>query len=194
MENSGVLRAAPLLALISTLGLVACGGGVAVNSDYDPGADFASYQSYAWAERSESGDDDPRVYNAITMQRVRTAVDRALAAKGYSEATGGAPDFYVAWHGAIEGKMSYQTINSHYGYGWGWYGGMGVGTSSTYVNEWDEGTLLVDIIDAGRNELVWRGTATGTVEPELTPAESQARLDDAAAKLLQTFPPDVTGG
>jgi hypothetical protein len=71
---------------------------------------------------------------------------------------------------------------------------MGVGTSSTYVNEWDEGTLLVDIIDAGRNELVWRGTATGTVEPELTPAESQARLDDAAAKLLQTFPPDVTGG
>jgi hypothetical protein len=193
MEDSRVTRAGWALALVSTVGVGACGGGVAVNSDYDPGADFASYSTYAWAERTDRGDDDPRVYNAITMQRVKTAVDRALGAKGYTEASGAA-DFYVAWHGAIEGQMSYQTINSHYGYGWGWYGGMGVGTSNTYVNEWDEGTLLVDIVDAGTNQLVWRGTATGTVEPDLSPQESQARLDDAAAKLLQTFPPEGTGG
>ncbi len=191
MEILGLLRATRALALVSTLALLACGGGVSVNTDYDPGADFGSYRTYAWADRTESGDDDPRVYNAITMGRVRTAVDRALAAKGYSQATGGGVDFYVAWHGAIEGRMSYQTINSHYGYGWGWYGG--VGTSTTYVNEWDEGTLLVDIVDASSNQLVWRGTATGTVEPELSPVESQARLDDAAAKLLGTFPPDPTG-
>lgn len=193
MEISGIPRVGAVLTLASALVLVACGGGVTVSSDYDPGVDFARYGTYAWAERTETGDDDPRVYNSITMQRVRTAVDRALAAKGYGEADEGA-DFYVAWHGAIEGRMSYQTINSHYGYGWGWYGGMGVGTSNTYVNEWDEGTLLVDIIDAGTNQLVWRGTATGTVERNLSPQESQARLDDAAAKLLQTFPPEGAGG
>ena len=53
--------------------------------------------------------------------------------------------------------MSAATISAHYGYGWGWYGS---GRTNTYVNEWDEGTLLVDIVDAASNELVWRGSVT----------------------------------
>ena len=28
------------------------------------------------------------------------------------------PDLYVAWHGAITGKMRYETISNDYGYGW----------------------------------------------------------------------------
>jgi hypothetical protein len=187
MTNSRTSRLASFTA--SALALVAlggCGGGIDVQSDYDPGADFDRFSTYTWAVRTNAGNDDPRVYNAITRQRVKTAVNRALQAKGYTEeATDG--DFLVAWHGAIEGRMSYQTINSHYGYGWGWYGGVGV--SNTYVNEWDEGTLLVDIVDARTNELVWRGTATGTIDQNRTPEQAQADLDDAARKLLASFPP-----
>ncbi len=162
-----------------------------MSTDYDPGVDFASYETFAWAERTPSGDDDPRVYNRVTMQRVRTAVERALRAKGFQQVES-EPDFYVAWHGAIEGRMSTQTINSHYGYGWGWYGGMGV--SNTYVNEWDEGTLLVDIVDAASNDLVWRGTATGTIEETRTPEEAQAELDLATRELLRDFPPGPAEG
>ena len=168
--------------------LVACGGGTSVTSDYDPSADFSSYQTYSWAERTPAGDDDPRVYNSVTMRRVRTAVERALGDKGF-EKVDSSGDFMVAWHGALEGRMSYRTINGHYGYGWGWYGGMGA--SSTYVNEWDEGTLLVDLIDGRSNELVWRGSATGTVDQgESTPVEAQRMLDEAASRLLETFPPE----
>jgi hypothetical protein len=178
--------------LTRTLGLavillpLGCGGGVDVNTDYDPGADFASFSTYTWAVRTNTGDDDPRVYNRVTAQRVKTAVDRALRAKGYTE-EGTDGDFLVAWHGAIEGQMSYQTITSHYGYGWGWYGD--VGMSRTYVNEWDEGTVLVDIVDANSRELVWRGTATGTVQQRSSPQQAQADLDAAAKQLLSDFPP-----
>lgn len=183
-RSASFLSAAGLLTA-----LMGCGGGVDVHTDYDPGVDFSSLRTYAWAQRTPTGDDDPRVFNRLTEQRVQTAVDRALAAKGYTK-TSEDPDFLVAWHGAIEGRMSYQTIGTNYGYGWGWYGGMG--TTSTYVNEWDEGTLLVDIVDAASDDLVWRGTATGTLPRNRRPEEVQATLDRAAAQVLEDFPPGAT--
>ena len=81
------------------------------------------------------------------------------------------------------------TINNHYRYGWGWYGGMGMGTSRTYVNEWDEGTVLIDIIDARSNSLVWRGTATAELRASRDAEQAQRRLDEILTKLLERFPP-----
>ena len=175
--------------LLGGLAVATCSG-VTYSRDFDPTANFSDYRSYAWAERTPTGDDDPRVYNDIVKSRVQLAVDQALAAKGYQKVTGN-PTFYVAWHGAIEGQMSTTTINDHYGYGWGWYGpGMGVSSSRTYVNEWDEGTLLVDIIDATSNELVWRGSAQAEVNRSSRGRdEDQGRLNEIVAKILEQFPP-----
>ena len=101
--------------------LMSCGGGLQVDTDFDPQANFASMRTYAWAQRTPTGEDDPRVYNAITAGRIKTAVDNALQTKGLRQVSS-SPDVYVAWHGAINGKMSYETISNDYGYGWGRYG------------------------------------------------------------------------
>lgn len=178
-----------------TLGITAatiagCGAGVQYNSDYDPTADFSDIRTYQWAQRTPTGDDDPRVYNDITMRKVRFAVDQALQAKGMQMVNAN-PDVLVAWHGAINGKMSLQTVSSHYGYGYGWYGygGMGMGASTTYVNEWDEGTLLVDIIEGGKRELIWRGSAQAELKKRQDPQEGQEFLNDVVARMLADFPP-----
>jgi len=185
-----------------TLGVAAamvagCGASVEYNSDYDPTADFSNIRTYQWAQRTTSGDDDPRVYNDITMRKVKYAVDQALEAKGMRMVSNN-PDVYVAWHGAINGKMSLQTVSSNYGYGYGWYGygGMGMGTSTTYVNEWDEGTLLVDIIEGRKKELIWRGSAQAELKKRQDPQEGQAYLNDVVVKMLAGFPPydDPAGG
>jgi hypothetical protein len=181
-------RAATLL--LGGLAIAACSG-VKYSSDFDPTADFSDYRAYAWAERTPTGDDDPRVYNDIVKRQVQYAVDQALAAKGYQKVTSNA-HFYVGWHGAIDGRMSTTTINDHYGYGRGWYGPtMGVSTSRTYVNEWDEGTLLVDIIDATSDQLVWRGSAQAEVNKSSRGSEEdQRRLNEIVAKMLEQFPPN----
>ncbi len=170
-RNSGI-------AVALLVGVTACGGGLSVRSDYDPSADFSAYRTYSWAQRVPSGDDDPRVYNAIVAGRIQTAVNVALQAKGL-ELTESNPDFLVGWHGAIEGKVSYTTFHDSYGYGWGWYdpfygyGGPRITTTRTY-----------------RNELVWWGTAQGTIDrKERPPAEEQRRYNDAVAQLLAAFPP-----
>jgi len=180
----------------SALLVAGCGGGLQIDTDYNPQADFASVETYGWAQRTASGQDDPRVYNAITEGRVRNAIDAALQAKGLRLVTS-SPDVWVAWHGAIQGKMSYETISNDYGYGWGRYGyggrgGMTMGTTSsrTTAREWDEGTLLIDIIDAGSDELMWRAVGQAKLsETQRTPEEAQTRANDVAVQMLADFPP-----
>lgn len=185
--------------------LVAGCGGLQIDVDYNPQADFSAMQTYAWAQRTPSGDDDPRVYNAIVAGRIKSAIDGALQAKGL-RLVSSSPDVWVAWHGAIEGKMSYETISDDYVYDWGWYGyengyengydrgrpPMLIGTtiSRTTAQEWDEGTLLIDIIDSSTEELVWRSVGQARLsQVTRTPEEAQTRANEVAMKMLAEFPP-----
>ncbi len=179
--------------LVTAAFLAGCGGGLQVDTDFDPQADFASMRTYAWAQRTPTGEDDSRVYNAITAGRIKTAVDNALQAKGLRQVSS-SPDVYVAWHGAINGKMSYETISNDYGYGWGRYGrggwGVGATTSRTEVREWDEGTLLIDFIDAGTEELVYRTVGQAKLsQAQRTPQEAQEVANEVVLKMLADFPP-----
>ena len=86
------------------------------------------------------------------------------------------------------------TNTGGYGYG-GWYGGYrgygGYGYGgSTYVSYYEEGALVIDIIDWQEKELSFRGTATGTLsKSEKTPEESQADIDELVTNILAKFPP-----
>ena len=51
------------------------------------------------------------------------------------------------------------------------------------------GTLNLDFYDVTLKKQVWRGEATKTLQPPKDPAEGQAKIDKAVAKLLKNFPP-----
>ncbi len=188
-----MIRRNVISSLATAAFLAGCGGGLQVDTDFNPQVDFASMETYAWAQRTPTGDDDPRVYNAIVAGRLKRAVDNALQAKGFREVSS-SPDVYVAWHGAINGKMRYETISNNYGYGWGRYGRggwhMGATSSRTEVREWDEGTLLIDIIDPSTEELVYRTVGQAKLsEARRTPQEAQAKANEVVLKMLADFPP-----
>ncbi len=186
-----------LMGGVLALTLAGCGG-VTVQSDYDPRADFASLKTYQWTEKVPAEQKDPRVYNAIIENRVKTAVNNALGAKGYQEVTSGTPDFYLTWHGTIDQKQSLQTVGNNYGWGTGWYGagwggwGMGMTTTTTYVNEWEEGTVVVGFFDPKTNEMIWWGSAQAELDEKKSPQKAQEDADKAAVKLLETFPPGAS--
>ncbi len=186
-----------LMGGVLALTLAGCGG-VTVQSDYDPRVDFASLKSYQWTEKLSTEKKDPRVYNAIIENRVKTAVNNALGAKGFQEITSGTPDFQVAWHGTIDQKQSLQTVGNNYGWGTGWYGagwggyGMGMTTSTTYVDTWEEGTVVVGIFDPKTNEMIWWGSAQAELNEKKSPEKGQEDANKAAVKLLETFPPGAS--
>lgn len=186
------MRITGLMNVLFALALVGCSGGMDISSDWDPEADFSNLKTYQFADRVSTADDDPRIFNDITVQRVRTALNYALQARGYELVTSGEPDFKVGWHGSIDKKMNMETVHNDYNYnttGWVSPHDPRAPQSKTYVNEWEEGTLIIDIIDPKKNELMWRGTGTALVDENVSAEKDQSNLNDAVVKILKAFPP-----
>jgi hypothetical protein len=57
------------------------------------------------------------------------------------------------------------------------------------VYEYQQGTVIVDLIDAQKQELVWRGTVTGVLESNPTPEKMDKNANAAMAKLFSQYPP-----
>lgn len=168
-----------------------------VRYDYDPKVNFTGLKTYAWLDEPKKPTGDPRIDdNAILKSRVHTAVDSALAARGFSKVETD-PDFLVAYHVSLDRRQSVQTLNSYYGYGPGWGYGYGsyyrpgywTGPPETYVYEYEEGTLILDIVNPESKELMWRGSAQDEVRFKSSPEKDQTQLDQAVTEMLENFPP-----
>lgn len=173
-------------AAVATASLAGCSG-MTVRSDFNPQADFSRYSTYAWLPTPQTG--NPRVDNALVEGRIKTAVDQTLADKGYRQVPADQATFWVGYHLSVEGRMDVTTVNSYYGYGWGpWY--YGPGYQDTHVRYYDQGMLLIDVVDAQAKELAWRGTAEAEVRPDMSPEQRQQRVNEAVSKILARFPPN----
>ena len=157
--------------------LFACSS-VSTNFDYDTSYDFSKLKSYRWADIPSRAEANP-----LIVQRAGAAVEAQLKAKGYVPAEG-QPDFLVATHVGRQSKIQV----TEWGYGYGpraaWYGGGGVD-----VYQYEEGSLIVDIVDARTKQLAWRGTATAVIDPDATPEERTERINEAVSKVFEDFPP-----
>ena len=178
-------RARVTLALLSALALAACSS-VTVNQDWDPNAHFGGLKTWDWQSASPALTGNPKLDDPLVQGRIQTALVNALSAKGFTKVKSGKPDFYVAYHIALQQKLDARTIYTGYGPYRGWYG---VGGAQTIVESYDLGTLLVDFIDSGTNNVIWRGTAQSRIQELKTPEERQARIQDAVDRLLEQFPP-----
>jgi len=176
-------RAFPLLAL--AVALCACSS-IEVKQDWDPHANFSTLHSWAWQKQTPAVTGNPRLDDPLVHGRIQSSIENTLAEKGYPKAMSGRPDFLVAYHIAIQQKLDAQTIYTGYGPYRGWYG---MGGAQTVVDQYDVGTLLVDVIDPGTNDVIWRGTAQSRLQELKTPEERQARIQDAVNRVLEQFPP-----
>jgi len=176
------------VALFLILGAASCVGcsGIRVTTDFDPSANFAAFRSYAWLPDTPQQPGDPRLHNALVDGRVRSAVERALAARGFQKVPTENADFLVTYHLGLETRMDVQTIHRSHGYSSRtWHRRH---STQTIVTEYEMGTLLLDVLDPTRG-LVWRGSANARVRERSDPAQRESRINDAVQKILDRFPP-----
>ena len=125
--------------------------------------------------------------SSLVVERVRKAVDAELEAKGLKR-TSQKPDFLIAEHMTKENKVDIDSWGYSYGPFPGYWGGYwGPGDISTY--QYEEGTLILDFVDAGSKKLIWRGTAKANIENVDSPEKSKKLIDEAVQKILQKYPP-----
>jgi hypothetical protein len=148
-----------------------------VQTDYDRSYDFSKFKTYDFAAQVR-GPNDPLAVNPMNDRRVHVALDSQLVAHGYSRDTSGKQDFLVAYHAATRSRLAVQD--------WGYRPGRW-GARRIDVSEYTQGTLVVDVVDAASKQLVWRGSATGTIEPK----EADKKIRKAVAKLMKQFTKDA---
>jgi len=157
---------------------------VSVNADYDTTADFSRLKTWAWFTGPQRP--NPEI-DGLTDGRIRAAIEAELPGRGLTTAPAEAADVHVTYHAAVRQKIEAYPTAAGYGYGYG--RGFGVAGTGVDVVTYDEGTLVVDLIDPKSKNLLWRGTARGVVHRDATPEERETRIRDAVKKILAQFPP-----
>ena len=144
-----------------------------VRTDFDHHANFSQYKTYSWAKVDTP---DP-----LWNDRVKEAVDRALTAKGFSQVPAGG-DVSVVAVGTTRAKPTLRTFYDGFD-GWMWGG---FGNATTTVENYTEGTLVVDLFDTNTKHLIWRGSASDVLSGK--PEKDEKKLEKAVSKMFEHFP------
>jgi hypothetical protein len=171
-----------ILVVLVGLTLLFAGNAAAqqVKTDYDRSANFAQYKTYSW--------EHVKTQDALDVDRIKSAVNTALAAKGWNQVDSGGDVSVVA----VEITRDQQTLNTFYngfGGGWGWrrFGGGGFGEATTTTDTYKVGTVVVDLFDTKSKELLWRGCSTDTLSNNSN--KNIKNLDKGVEKMFKNFPP-----
>ena len=171
---------------MKTLGLVLVVlsvGCVSVTAKKAPGVSLSQYRTFNFyptqAQDVSSMDRSP------AAQAVKQRIASSLEQRGLQPSA--QPDLWVATHMKARERFDVLDYGPAWGYGWGWYGGYYGG-----VSEWTEGTIIVDLIDARTNQVVWRGTASAAISHPDNPDPRKAA--DAAGKVMNKLPTEFAAG
>jgi len=163
--------------------LLLCSSAMAQDVTYNfaQGTNFSQFKTYKWI--TIPGAEQP---NQLLDQQIRQSIDSQLAAKGFTKTDADNADLDVGYQVSISQQQQWNAYGTG-GMGWRMGGGMATATSSTI----QIGTLGFDVYDQAGKQLIWRGSATKTLNPPKDPEKRQKNLDNAVAKLLKNFPPPV---
>jgi Domain of unknown function (DUF4136) len=151
-----------------------------VKTDYDRNANFAQYKTYSW--------ETVRTKDPLDVDRIKNAVNTALAAKGWTQVDSGGDVSIIAMQ-MTQDQQTLDTFYDGFGGGWGWrrFGGGGLGEATTTTETYKVGTLVVDLYDAKTKTLLWRGSASDTLSNNSN--KNIKNLDKGVQKMFKQFPP-----
>ena len=179
--------------LIGLLLLLAIGGFAQdVRYNFDRGADFSKYKTYKWVKVKDAAQ-----LSQLADDQVKSAIEAELAVKGLVKSDGEA-DLLVAYQAAVNQEKQFSSYTTGMGPGWGYgagwrygYGGFESSTTTGQTTTIHVGTVGLDIYDASKQKLIWRGEASKTLDMKAKPDKMQKNLKKAMAKLLKNYPPPV---
>ncbi len=162
---------------------------VRVVSDYDKGADFNSYKSYAFYK---TGIDKAQISD-LDKKRILKAIDAELSSRNFVKSKD--PDLLVSIFTKEREQVDVYNNRFYGGWGWGygywnpwmWYGGFG--PYGNNVSTRTEGSLYIDLIDAKTKELVWQGRGVGVLGNSNNIEKKEQRIREFVSEILQKYPP-----
>lgn len=152
---------AVVASLVAFSGLPGCA--TRVRSDFDHEVVFAYYNTFDWIappvraseEEMQTDLEGPFARNSLLDKRIRAAVNRNLETRGFKYVEGGGSNFRLNYHVTFRDKLI--GSGSDFGYVGRYYRGSFSSGFNWSVRQYQEGTIIIDIVDRVRDQLVWRG-------------------------------------
>ena len=173
-----------ILVLTSSWLFASCASQPDVYVNSDPSVNVATYSTFNFFNPLGT---DKKGYGSLTSERLKAATRARLESLGYTYSET-SPELLINFGGQLSDKIdidSAPTAGGYYGYRTGMYGAWG--GYSTYVDQYTEGTVNIDMVDRQANRMVWEGIVTGRVTDK-TRENIGPVLDAVVAELLADFP------
>jgi len=144
-----------MIIVVVLTALIVSGCATRINYSYDLGMSFVGLKSYKWDPSSPP----PRQFSLVEAN-VQFIADQVLDKKGFNKSSG-KPDFMISIN------YEYEIESYHYQYGY------------------QLRMLTLNIYRVDNKELIWQGTAEGTINSDATSRDLKIAVQD----ILSTFPP-----
>ncbi len=186
---------------VTALGTVLLAGTVAaqkleIKSDIDPKADFSTIRTYAWLPpppvvRNVAPDavSNPNLSNEVLGPHIVAAIDRQLAVRGLARAEQDEADVHVVYVAAMTTGVDSDYLGEHYGYVTGFAppGAIAYGPA-TSASVYQQGTIVVDVVQRAAKRGIWRGAVVTRVAQERKLEDRVKRINEAIERIFRRFP------
>lgn len=170
-----------LTAALTVLFLTAACSPSKVLYDYDTQARFSSFRTFSFIEAPVTNPLDSQ----LITQYVRQVVSDEFSRKGL-QPVDSIGDVEVAIISGAKDRVNVAEFGYSYWPGrWGWGGYFG----GVEMYEYPEKTLIIDLVDSKKDQLIWRGSASKTLSDSGSPEKVEQRLKGAVELIMAAFPP-----
>lgn len=186
-------RFSPLSFLILLLlSLAGCATPRTVDYDRAMLPNMQAYQSFQLENRDVRASYQNLQLTEITDRRISRSITNQLTTQGFTQ-TDTNPDCIVTYFTTSRTRTKVNNIGVAGGYGYG-YGYSPYNAWSGYshidIDQYEEGTLIIDIIDAKTKQMVWRGADSKRLQHR---APTEKEINQIVERILREFPPQPAG-
>lgn len=158
---------------------------MSVSSHVDRSRDFGQYRTFDWGPADALPTGDARLdSNPLFTDYVHGAVERELTTKGLRLTDSAEkPDLLVHYHATVADRIDVNQVDRGYGYCQGT-------DCPPEITHHEAGTLVIDLMDARTNRLVWRGWAHTRLEAFLEDEDAMSEtVRRSVTTMMRQLPP-----
>ena len=182
LEVTAMLRQRLFVVVVAATLAVGCAT-LNVSSHVERGVDFTTFATYDWGPADAIPTGDPRLdNNPFFRDYLMGAVEKQLASHGYRRAADAQPNLLIHYHANINQRFEVHGMEP-------------ANYPNCYPNcepavvEYEQGTIVVDVVNAATGKLVWRGWAQDNISGLI---DNQAALERhivrSVDRMFEQFP------
>ncbi|AOY90101.1 hypothetical protein BKP64_01485 [Marinobacter salinus] len=171
-----------LMMSMLVLALTGCAGNVV--TDYNSSVVFGNFSSWSFAENAGSS-----AFVSLDGSRVQSALERELNRKALRKVPENEADLLVNWQIVEEDRLEQSGVGLGFGFGTGRFGW--ALAAPPPVREITEGKLVVELVDTGSDQVVWRAASRRYLNENQSPETRRELIDEVVSEMFSKYPPGI---